>query len=397
MPRRMHVAALTAATVLAVPAAASAAPAPTPEQASDAALPDALVKNRPHGAGRLLHATALPKSLWPKGTAKAYRVTYLSTGVKNRPTVVSGSVFIPSATYRGADAANGRPVIGWAHDTTGVADPCAPSRGGNPAGSQAEIGAWLAKGYVVAETDYQGMGTPGSHPFLIGRSEAHGVVDIVRATHQLRGVHVSRKWLAAGHSQGGQAALFVSSMADTYGKGLDFRGSAVTAPISQWRMIVDQVKPFQPLAPGNPFLPLILSGVDSVQPKLIDEKSVLTPQGLALYRKARVNMCYHPLKEIMSAKPGTDFYHLDDATTKKLLGALETYAEIPVAKYSKPVYVAQGTADTTVFPPATQTTARELAKAGTDVTFKYYPGATHGTVQEAATPAILAWAEKQLA
>jgi hypothetical protein len=29
---------------------------------------------------------------------------------------------------------------------------------------------WLAAGYAVLRSDYQGLGTPGPHPYLIGKS-----------------------------------------------------------------------------------------------------------------------------------------------------------------------------------------------------------------------------------
>jgi len=39
----------------------------------------------------------------------------------------------------------------------------------------------LARGYVVVATDYEGLGDPGVHPYLVGVSEAYAVLDSVRA------------------------------------------------------------------------------------------------------------------------------------------------------------------------------------------------------------------------
>ena len=39
----------------------------------------------------------------------------------------------------------------------------------------------LEHGYVVAATDYPGLGSMGTHPYLIGVTEAHAVLDFVRA------------------------------------------------------------------------------------------------------------------------------------------------------------------------------------------------------------------------
>ena len=40
-------------------------------------------------------------------------------------------------------------------------------------------------GYVVAATDYEGLGTPGVHPYLVGESEGRSVLDAARAARAL--------------------------------------------------------------------------------------------------------------------------------------------------------------------------------------------------------------------
>ena len=42
---------------------------------------------------------------------------------------------------------------------------------------------------VFAATDYEGLGTPGRHPYIVGESEARGTLDIVRAAQQLERSH----------------------------------------------------------------------------------------------------------------------------------------------------------------------------------------------------------------
>ena len=64
--------------------------------------------------------------------------------------------------------------MSWA-STSGIADSCAPSR--EPKGpytfyAAPQFGAWLKAGDAIANTDYEGLGTPGVHPYLVGRSEA---------------------------------------------------------------------------------------------------------------------------------------------------------------------------------------------------------------------------------
>src|SRR5205085_4122719 len=63
---------------------------------------------------------------WDLHTAywvRAYRILYRSTGLNGEPIAVSGAVIVPQFPA----PAGGRPIIAWAHPTTGVAVKCAPS------------------------------------------------------------------------------------------------------------------------------------------------------------------------------------------------------------------------------------------------------------------------------
>src|ERR1700759_2086308 len=55
--------------------------------------------------------------------ATAYRVLYRSTGLDNKPILVSGVVIVPP----GDPPPGGRPIVAWAHPTSGVVPRCAPS------------------------------------------------------------------------------------------------------------------------------------------------------------------------------------------------------------------------------------------------------------------------------
>jgi hypothetical protein len=115
-------------------------------------------------------------------------VLYTSRTLQGKLVAVSGSVAVP----KGRPPKRGWPVITWAHGTTGVGDSCAPSRDfqGTPTSTgeayiNPELNAWLAAGYAVLRSDDQGLGTPGKHPYLIGKSEGRSVLDIVPAAREL--------------------------------------------------------------------------------------------------------------------------------------------------------------------------------------------------------------------
>ena len=64
----------------------------------------------------------------PSG-AKAWKVLYHSRSVDGRDIAVSGVVVVPT----GAAPKGGRPVVTWAHGTTGLGDQCAPSKAADAA------------------------------------------------------------------------------------------------------------------------------------------------------------------------------------------------------------------------------------------------------------------------
>jgi hypothetical protein len=67
---------------------------------------------------------------------------------------------------------------------------------------------------VVAATDYEGLDTPGVHPYLVGLSEGRGVLDAARVTRYF--TRINSTTLIFGHSEGGQAALFAGELAPRY-------------------------------------------------------------------------------------------------------------------------------------------------------------------------------------
>ena len=138
--------------------------------------------------GQLLSARSVNDGPALPSAGRNEVITYASQDGNGDPVVVSGTVAIP----RTPAPEGGYPVISWAHGTTGVADACAPSAdfAGGPAhsylsGVNASLDDWVAKGYAVVSTDYQGLGTPGIHPYINGDTEANAVVDIVRAARDV--------------------------------------------------------------------------------------------------------------------------------------------------------------------------------------------------------------------
>jgi len=149
-------------------------------------------------------------------------VVYGSTGLDGEPVAVSGLVLAPAEPPEGS----GYPVLAWAHGTTGIADQCAPSR----SGVYSVPTNLAASGYVISATDYEGLGTDGIHPYIVGVSEGRSVLDSIRAAQNLPEAHAGATSVIAGLSQGGHAALWAGQLAPTYAPELDVRGALAGSP-----------------------------------------------------------------------------------------------------------------------------------------------------------------------
>ena len=155
---------------------------------------------------------------------RAWRVLYRSTTAGGEPTAISGMVMTPSRLRPGA------PLVGIAPGFPGMDDRCAPSRT-LPGGASSETPLMvplLQRGYALAITDYEGLGTPGDHRYVVGASEAHAVLDVMRAARRLpaAGVDPAARAAVSGYSQGGHAAMFTAELQPDYAPDVPLAGVA---------------------------------------------------------------------------------------------------------------------------------------------------------------------------
>ncbi len=250
--------ALLLAALLAAPASAQVPTGP----AGDAfyAPPPTL----PAGHGTPIWQRRLGGPVALKSAKRNRLVLYRSTGLDGSAIAVSGTVAVP----KGKAPKGGWPVISWAHGTTGIADACAPSRSNALGGyDHTLLNRWLKAGYAVVQTDYEGLGTPGDHPYLIGVSEGRSVLDIVRAARKLDR-RIGKRLVVAGHSQGGHAALWAASLQRKWAPELTLRGTLAFAPASH---IGDQAALLRALdqpSGVSGLAALILRGIDIARPDL---------------------------------------------------------------------------------------------------------------------------------
>jgi hypothetical protein len=157
----------------------------------------------------------------PQGTV-GYLVMYHSRSALNQDIAVVGYLLVPIA-YNLPPGATTRPLIGYGNEAMGLGDNCAQSsileRGNS--GEVALYTEMLKRGYAVAASDYEGLGTPAIHTFGVALSAAHSTLDMIRAARNLAdvtdtGVPKDGTVGLLGYSQGGAAVTSAEEQQPTY-------------------------------------------------------------------------------------------------------------------------------------------------------------------------------------
>ncbi|MFE0422960.1 lipase family protein [Streptomyces sp. NPDC058953] len=345
------------------------------------------------GSGRLVKAVDLPAAARPHG-GPGQVVTYTSTGADGGRVLVTGMVFAPA----GKPPKGGWPVISLAHGTVGNADVCAPSRTETQDfASYPEVRSWLDSGVAVVATDYEGLGTPGPHPYLHARSAAYGSIDIVRAARQ-SGAGTSGTWVVMGQSQGGHAAISTAVYATRYAPGLDFRGAVATAPpTTMSRLVADRSdSATEERAMRTALYPLVTEGLRVIGPRS-DFSGLFAERARALVPTAREKCALDLLDEVKRAGLNDDnVWKQRPETVPGLMNTLRSHVDIPVVRLDRPLFIGQGARDEIVQAPVVAAYADALRKAGSPVTYREYPTANHYTVTDASEAESTAWIKERL-
>ena len=308
----------------------------------------------------------------PNGAA-AYRILYRSTGLHNEPIAVSGVVVVPA----GPVPPGGRPIVAWAHPTTGVVPRCAPSLALFVFQQIQGLREMVERGYVVAATDYPGLGTPGPHPYLVGISEGRAVLDSVRAARAVPGAGDGRRFAVWGHSQGGQASLYAGILAKAYAPELDLVGVAAAAPATELaRLMADDLN----TNGGRNLAAMTLWSWARVFKAPIER--VVEAQAIPVVNRLAeecVESVYDLVLRQRTAR-GLEQAFLSvpnpvDLEPWRSLAANNTPGILP---HGLPVFLSQGENDKLVLPQVTKDYATLLCRGGSKVHAVLLPGVNHG-------------------
>jgi acetyl esterase/lipase len=324
--------------------------------------------------------------------ATTYRVLYRSTGLNNKPILVSGVVIVPP----GDPPPGGRPIVAWAHPTSGIVPRCAPSLAIFLFEQIQGLRSFVRDGYVVAATDYPGLGTEGPHPYLVGISEARAVIDSVRVAAQLPGAGDGNKFVVWGHSQGGHAALFTGIIAKDYAPELDLLGVAAAAPATDLTTLMNE--DIDTVGGKNITAMTLWSWQRVFDAKMT---RIVDPRALPAIDQLATECIEGPFDIRMrqrTEQPLEQYFlttkHPSDLEPWHTLLAQNSPGTLPPAI---PVFLAQGTDDVIIRPDVTRDYAARLCGAGSKVRLLTMPNIGHGRAAQASTEALLGWASERFA
>jgi len=318
--------------------------------------------------------------------ATAHRVLYRSTGLKGEPIFVSGVIIVP----QGAAPKEGRPIVAWAHPTSGITPRCAPSLAIFLFQQIQGLRSMMERGYIVAATDYPGLGTPGPHPYLVGVSEARAVIDSVRAARALLGTDAGKSFVAWGHSQGGQAVLFTGLVAKTYAPELTLLGVAAAAPATDLATLMsDDINSVG----GKNITAMTLWSWHRVYDAPIDK--IVDPRAMPaidlLARECIEGPFDIAIRERTEMPLETHFLTVHDPADVEPWRSLLEKNSPGALPQDVPVFLAQGTTDEIIKPDVTRSYMEKLCKAGDQVKLFLMPDIGHGRAAQASTIEALDW------
>lgn len=333
-------------------------------------------------AGSLIHNAKEDVSVF--GGSK-YQVLYRSTGLKGEPIAVSGMVFVPPGTM----PAKGWPIVAWAHPTSGLVSKCAPSLAAGGTSQVQGLEALLKAGYVVTATDYPGLGTEGPHPFLVGESEGRSVLDSIRAARELIG-GMSPHAALWGHSQGGQAVLFAAKMAPDYAPDIDLVGVAAAAPATNLGQLMDDDID---TAGGRNLLSMALYSWAKIYDAPIDK--VVTPEALptvnSLAQDCLESIFDMPARYLDGQALMKSFLSVPHITSLEPWKTLMEQNSAGALPPQLPVFLAQGTADTTVPEAVSADYMSTLCQTGSRVTMDILLGVGHLDTAKNSAASFIEW------
>lgn len=334
--------------------------------------------------------------------ATAHRFLYTTATGSDGAAIASATVLVPDGPVPDGGV---RPVLAWAHGTTGIANGCAPSVLPEPWGGIPALEEIIAAGWIVVATDYVGLGTEGTHQYLVGDTAAYNVLDSIRALDSLDdqdpdvfgSAELGDRPVVWGHSQGGHSALFTAQFAADYAPEIDLAGVAGIAPATDLAALLAAADD-SPV--GKVLSSLTMVSWADVYPD-VDLDTFVRPAARPLVEDMASRCLTAPgalLTLVEAAALRQSVFAVDPATTEPTASLLRENS--PAGPFDLPVFVAQGEADEVVAPAVTEAFVDQTCETGDVIELHTYADGTHLSVAEEDSPVdgpLLAWTEDRFA
>jgi len=307
------------------------------------------------------------------------RIMYHSRDTLDRDRAVTGTLTYPNSVA----PEGGWPVVSLAHGTTGLASPCAPSRGGGAAPT-------FGVAAVGVATDYIGLGPVGElHPYLSRLSEARSVIDAVRAARNMSEAEAGARWLAIGHSQGGHAAIATNEVGAAYAPELELLGTISLAPGALFDRVYGGVDEIVVRIVSV----MALYGAPSEHPEIIPADYV-GPEAAAAAPVIEEKCLNDIIAAFVGLDPDTFWSHNPMETEPARSVALSN--DVGAVSVDAPLFLISGTADQTVVIQRARDLFTKLCDAGQVTEYLELEGATHDNEYAQGAAQITAWLQDRL-
>lgn len=364
--------------------------------------------------------------------AQAWRIAYVSSDVNDRKTITTGLLVAPV----GKAPKEGRPVVSWAHGTTGTAQNCGPSQAVNPAvplnqyfliggNSWTDYGLpaveeFIKEGYVVVATDYQGLGGGGKHQYVVSATQGRDAINAIRAAGAVKETGAGKKALVYGWSQGGGTTIAAASSGDyiaqkgTAFDDIELVGFVAMAPpdfvtiapkgevteASAEQMLDGFAKTFSNNVFNFTHLAMNLWATQAAYPEKLKLSDLYTEEGTKAIDEIMSNKCVHVASDTLTYTYGDQY----GALMKSKVDNAKAWADsilagsVPKAKPVAPVVVYWGTKDTVVPPVMGELYREQMCKMGANVARVQLAGEiTHFGTPAAAQTLYLPWVKDRFA
>jgi hypothetical protein len=315
-------------------------------------------------------------------TTRSWHITYRSTTARGSANDVSGTVIVPDDGKTGP-----RPLVTWGMGAVGLADDCAASAR-FPQGTSSEgqlIDLALRRGWAVAVSDYEALGTPGDHTYTVGRSEGQALLDAARAAQRLPEAGLSPDGPVGimGYSQGGQAAGWAAQLRSSYAPELRVKGTVAGGVPADLPATLD----YNDGGVGAGLALMALAGQDAAFPELALDSY--------LNQKGRDDVAFMRNNCVSISVIAGLFQNLSDVTVRDPLAsplwqlALRT-SYLGTRAPDHPVYLYQGAVDEVIPYQGAAKLRTRWCERGAPVEWKSSP-TDHVTTAITGLPPAMAW------